>query len=854
MKSLEAHIGDCSIVSNLAKHTKSDSDHMALFVLFKVNYSVQIQDHQASKLANESKETLDTLSSVPEYIGGRLLQGLLLTKKIQEQLKIRCDLLSWPTDIPLIRELPLNTLIKVFSSKFEEDNFKMAMSVLGYSMTSSLSTMPDGDIAMLPPISSILKESLEPVETYASTVKYSMIPVTQFLFEPTDLKLSEDSKHALKSVLSTYQTHGEVNKEVQNSCENFFELFGSHANLGPFTLGGYVLWTCTSRGFNENERAIILKMQEDIISIAEIKFSGNKSKDEYTKKNFKYNLANTYLARDVIGGLKETYSLSQSNELADNYVVIDKGTRKLGVWDIVELNYEQEYGVLAEPLKQSWEMKTGLKTNLDLMEQIMYAPDYILVQLNKWNTEISKTYQFVHSSVKYLLKVKYYVQETSKSWITEYLSQPAMHVFLLSTASLSLDQTIISDIQDLVTISELKQLQEQGHAKTELLFEWLYKANKKSYTQKAVFDFNDFLEVLRSLIDDSDLSSVPSFQDTFSTKITDAITSLRFQYQQTYEDVLIVILIHHFQCGSAIQNITPQPLSPNFIIEELLITFPYYLSLFKTYQKKSHSHLQSYLLILAIKTVRESELKDFLKEVSDLMQGVEPPLVEQLSSKLDQYLHGETISELFACLKSFINWDDLDITTSQSNIIPHVPNSSNLKIVTAGEEEKVLHYSSCNKDQDTILDVLGLSATNKLHVKDALCIRSEVMEWLSQGFCTNPKQLPHLVLYKLMSYDTSCRSDLLRRVEQDTGMASSVNSIYDTDDDDDDDDDDEIRNKDGFEGIHPVDCLLALLICSDDFCGGIYAAAAACYTRHTHTQHRHPPTWCNLVCCHQSVV
>ena len=124
MKSLEAHTGDRNIVSSLAKHTKSDSDHMALFVLFKVNYSVQIQDHQASKIANESKETLDTLSFVPEYIGGRLLQGLLLTKKIQEQLKIRSDLLSWPTDIPLIRELPLNTVIKVFSSKFEEDNLK----------------------------------------------------------------------------------------------------------------------------------------------------------------------------------------------------------------------------------------------------------------------------------------------------------------------------------------------------------------------------------------------------------------------------------------------------------------------------------------------------------------------------------------------------------------------------------------------------------------------------------------------------------------------------------------------------------------------------------------------------------
>ena len=91
----------------------------------------------------------------------------------------------------------------------------------------------------------------------------------------------------------------------------------------------------------------------------------------------------------------------------------------------------------------------------------------------------------------------------------------------------------------------------------------------------------------------------------------------------------------------------------------------------------------------------------------------------------------------------------------------------------------------------------------KLQLKDALCIRSGPLELsLNKTHPNSPKELPYLVLHKLMAYDHQCRSDLM-----------SHHIIADSDDEDDEDDD---IITDG-EMIHPVDALLALLICSDNF-------------------------------------
>ncbi len=83
-----------------------------------------------------------------------------------------------------------------------------------------------------------------------------------------------------------------------------------------------------------------------------------------------------------------------------------------------------------------------------------------------------------------------------------------------------------------------------------------------------------------------------------------------------------------------------------------------------------------------------------------------------------------------------------------------------------------------------------------LQQKDAVCIRSEPLEYSLKIFeLTNPKQLPYLILHKLMSYDDSCRSDLLPRQIKSKEVHNDGDNDVDDDNDDDNDDDDDDDNE-----------------------------------------------------------
>ncbi len=99
-----------------------------------------------------------------------------------------------------------------------------------------------------------------------------------------------------------------------------------------------------------------------------------------------------------------------------------------------------------------------------------------------------------------------------------------------------------------------------------------------------------------------------------------------------------------------------------------------------------------------------------------------------------------------------------------------------------------------------IIHLLGLDKfySHKLHLRDALLVRQNILNLITKGEgCSKLTDIPFLVLNKLMSYDVNCRSDL---------MLDDTDSSCDSDDD---------ETKD--ESIHPMDCLHALLLCCDDF-------------------------------------
>ena len=144
-------------------------------------------------------------------------------------------------------------------------------------------------------------------------------------------------------------------------------------------------------------------------------------------------------------------------------------------------------------------------------------------------------------------------------------------------------------------------------------------------------------------------------------------------------------------------------------------------------------------------------------------------------------------------------------------------------------ERKIINFGE-NKDAQELLKKLGLldHYPQKLQLKDALCLQSKPLELslmqtsqdgqdasnpamdekVVDEFTTN---LRSVVMQKLMACDHRCRSDLVPRKPE---------SSEDFDDFDDDDSSD---------GIHPIDTLLALILCSDDILRqDLYSRLAKC--------------------------
>ena len=122
-----------------------------------------------------------------------------------------------------------------------------------------------------------------------------------------------------------------------------------------------------------------------------------------------------------------------------------------------------------------------------------------------------------------------------------------------------------------------------------------------------------------------------------------------------------------------------------------------------------------------------------------------------------------------------------------------VAKQSNSK--SEASDHMIPNMSESNPAAYTLFLKLGLTDhySKKLGLQDALCIRSEPIEMsLNESYPTEPKQLPFVALQKLMSFDCQCRSDLME--------ASRA-----------------AKPRDKLDRIHPVDNLLALIICSDHF-------------------------------------
>ncbi len=158
------------------------------------------------------------------------------------------------------------------------------------------------------------------------------------------------------------------------------------------------------------------------------------------------------------------------------------------------------------------------------------------------------------------------------------------------------------------------------------------------------------------------------------------------------------------------------------------------------------------------------------------------------------------------------------------------------KHMNAAEENLFLDQNTCVAD---FLKRIGLLQyfPKKLSLQNALHIRKTILDLSLNG--TSPKTLqevPFLLLHKLMSYDPKCLTDLRRTEVKEENLPKSIKFEDGFPDDSDDDNfsdfDEETKEVEPVkvsESAHPIDCLLALLFCSDDFlCQDLYSWLAKC--------------------------
>ena len=803
----------------------------------------------------QAREWLSENDLLKKCSGGRALQGVLLTKILQDQLEDRCRLLEVPENVSISGASDSENKKIQFSSVHQEDQYKKTVDVLGHSVAVSTSVPVYGSVTINASTASSDRTEEEKThekhtkEMYSSAVQYSTMHVASYSFEKKDLLLSEDAIRDLKELSKMLKIQGADSANLQQVCEKIFRDYGSHVNKGPLSFGGNFWWTCSSRGFSKTELKSVRKMQSHAISnSAGVAFAGfgistevniEKVKGSYTAECTKDTRASTSLQVKINGGPPEATDLSQwkSGLVANNstWILTSRGKKLIAVWDIIKMNHEKELGEVREVLRRAWEEMTGLKAEQDLLTILSYDSDIVLKEVSKWKVQHMTPHQ-IQDNLKYLLKIKKDILNKTANptfWISEYVSCSSLQDFIHSLMESKLTSSYKEDVkvllQQLLEEDDLSQLDTRVFPCLVEVSDWLYKSSSMSthsLPESDITDFESFDSFLDKMVVDArtaELSDSVVPPEKLSRDVSKGINSLQIHYRLKYDNVFITILVYPYQVNTFDGVITLKPITVKDL-ESLQKSFSEERKRFNEYVKKKPLHLQAYLFHLAVnyRPIQLSQFinKEFLQTISKMMSDLQPPLEPRISEVLNSYLQDSSLKEFKQKLQLLIK-SSVQVHPEQPS---HSPKKNDLKSVLkvkARQCEAITADASSsvflkNSEVHALLEKLGLCKhyPKGLRMKDALCIRPESLKLsLSETHPTDPKQLPYLILHKLMSYDSLCRSDLLPAGSKEGGHHKKENDSDEDSDESDEEDESEITSN----GIHPVDSLIALILCSDNF-------------------------------------
>ena len=816
-------------------------------------YEARVQKSEVDDICDHENDSSDDLISKPHFhlpisgklqqrgclsdsmllqkvSGGRALQGIYLTKNLEDQLQVRDQLLEVPQNVVITRVAQTTDITKHFSSTHQEDEYRKTVEVLGHSATAA--SMPVYDDVTLGMGVSKEEQVHQEEEVYASSLKFSTLHVASYSFDSSAFKLSTDAKNDLEEISRVLRDQKPDSSDVQEACKRFFRRYGSHANRGPLNFGGSLKWKCFSKGFENSEIGIVNQMLSDAVSAtSELSFAGFGVTTEVSMENIKSKfssdcskktLANTHLVVTVEGGPPEAVNLPtwKSGLVANNstWLLTDRGQKLEAVWDIIKKNQQKELGDVRDVLRSTWESVIGLTAQHNFLPTFKFKPDSIIEEVSQWNEEILTPHE-IEGNLGRLIKIKEDIMSKVSDpfvWINEYILNPVIQKFFESIVDAEEEpsENVKLLMQRLLVKEELAQVSTQSPT-IGRISDWLYKSIKKPIdTRPNITDLDSFEEFMKNTLDPK-----LSLMSTASKAMTDsqiawAISHLLSFYEGKYESVLISILISPYQDENCT---TLKPFTPEGLeclhksFSEERIKFNQYM------EKKNPLHLQVYLLklLLHMKIFTEIQLKASLHKAKKMMNSFYPPLNKNLLTEIDKVISSSTVESSLLSFKEQLNFL---MTTHHQRHPPHLLKGHSLQHVLKTKSHKHAHgsknpqtnqYSIFRKNNKAynLFKKLDLCKHYPmgLQLKDALCVKSGPLKLsLYQTHPTSLKDLPDLVIHKLMSYDHRCRSDLMHTKTQD-----SENNEDGTDN--------KVAIGLDCESIHPVDSLLSVLICSNNF-------------------------------------
>ena len=161
--------------------------------------------------------------------GGRALQGVYLTKKLEDQLQVRDQLLEVPQAVLLTGAAKSTSdIIRHFSSTHQENEYRKTVNILG--------------------LSTVLEPSIPVYNYYYAGYTIAM-----------DASIShrrETQEETYSSTIILYFSTQQVASYMFKSIVTFFLKYGSHANR----FGGNYILKCSSKGFKNSETDSVKKM------------------------------------------------------------------------------------------------------------------------------------------------------------------------------------------------------------------------------------------------------------------------------------------------------------------------------------------------------------------------------------------------------------------------------------------------------------------------------------------------------------------------------------------------------------------------------------------------------------------